>query len=41
MIKISENYQKAFVEVSAVLKCLNYDDYCKIPENVVNDFHFK
>ena len=27
MIRVSENYKKAFVELEAVLKCLNYDDY--------------
>ena len=37
MIKVSENYKKAFVELEAVLKCLNYDDYNKIPKNLINE----
>lgn len=37
MIRILENYKKAFVEVEAVLKCLNYDDYNKIPKNLINE----
>lgn len=32
----SNNYKKALVEVEAVLKCLNYDDYKKIPQNIIN-----
>ena len=37
MIRVSENYKKAFVELEAVLKCLNYDDYNKIPKNLINE----
>ena len=41
MIKVSENYKKAFVELEAVLKCLNYDDYNKIPKNLINEIEQK
>ena len=37
MIRVSVNYRKAFVEIEAVLKCLNYDDYNKIPKNLINE----
>lgn len=29
------NYRKALVEVEAVLNCLNYEDYKKIPQNIM------
>lgn len=34
-VKIN-NYKNALVEVEAVLDCLEYDEYIKIPENVIN-----
>lgn len=36
MIKVNSNYQKAFVEVKAVLDCLDYNEYLKIPKNIIN-----
>lgn len=30
------NYKNALVEVEAVLKCLEYEDYCKIPKEVID-----
>lgn len=37
MVIISENYKKAFVEVEAVINCLNDNDYNKIPQNLKNE----
>lgn len=31
----NNNYKKALVEVEAVLSCLNYMDYKKIPQNII------
>ena len=36
MVNISNNYRKSFVQVEAVINCLNRDDYNKIPINVIN-----
>lgn len=36
MEKVDNNYRKAFVEVDAVLNCLNANAYNKIPLNVIN-----
>lgn len=36
MERVDNNYRKAFVEVDAVLNCLNANDYNKIPINVIN-----
>lgn len=33
-VKIS-NYKNALVEVETVLKCLDYEDYCKIPQEMM------
>lgn len=33
-VKIN-NYKNALVEVEAVLNCLEYQDYCKIPEEMI------
>ena len=30
------NYKKALVEVDAVLSCLDYNEYKKIPTNIIN-----
>lgn len=36
MINIKyDNYRKALVEVEAALKCLNNDDYKKIPQELI------
>ena len=31
----NNNYKKALVEVEAILSCLNYMDYKKIPQNII------
>lgn len=31
------NYKKALVEVEAVLSCLEHEDYCKIPQKVIEE----
>lgn len=36
MERVDDNYRKAFVEVDAVLNCLNVNDFNKIPINVIN-----
>ena len=36
MRMVASNYKKAFVEVDAVLSCLNEDDYGKIPKEIIN-----
>lgn len=36
MERVDNNYRKAFVEVDAVLNCLNANDYNKIPISVIN-----
>ncbi|MBO4293271.1 MAG: hypothetical protein J5881_02640 [Clostridia bacterium] len=36
MERVDDNYRKAFVEVDAVLNCLNANAYNKIPLNVIN-----
>ena len=36
MERVDSNYRKAFVEVDAVLNCLNTNAYNKIPLNVIN-----
>ena len=36
MEMVSNNYKKAFVEVQAVLNCLDIDDYKKIPIDIIN-----
>ena len=36
MSNISNEYKKAFVEVQAVLNCLDEEDYNKIPQNVID-----
>lgn len=33
-VKIN-NYKNALVEVEAVLECLEYEDYCKIPAKII------
>lgn len=30
------NYRRALVEVEAVLNCLEHDDYCKIPKEMID-----
>ena len=30
------NYRRALVEVEAVLNCLEHDDYCKIPKEIID-----
>ena len=36
MERVDSNYRKAFAEVDCVLNCLNFEDYNKIPINVIN-----
>lgn len=33
---VSNNYKKSFVEVQAILSCLNINDYKKIPVDIIN-----
>ena len=30
------NYKNALVEVESVLNCLKYEDYCKIPKEIID-----
>ncbi len=36
MEMVSNNYKKSFVEVQAILSCLNINDYKKIPVDIIN-----
>ena len=36
MEMVSNNYKKSFVEVQAVLNCLDIDDYKKVPIDIIN-----